>query len=158
MVRTSTWRFSSWGMKGFVDDLRNPCFPHDARRIKSEMASLFGEGVPVADLLRQEGSMLPSIRVDARALSPYFCSVPEALLATHRGLLVRLLCGTYICRESFPSDRLRMADFPRPCRLSVLWFEHFTWDSALHTSTIWRCRSVGAVNPCWYWGKLGCCG
>ena len=40
----------------------------------------------------------------------------EALLATHRGLLERLLCGpmlTYICRESFPNDRLRNGLLPK---------------------------------------------
>ena len=40
------------------------------------MASLFGEDIPVAELLRQEGSMLASGRVDARASGPYFCPVP----------------------------------------------------------------------------------
>eukprot|EP00439_Symbiodinium_sp_Y106_P026813 s1641_g3.t1 len=43
---------------------------------EAQMASLFGEDVPVAELLRQEGSMLASGRVDARASAPYFCPVP----------------------------------------------------------------------------------
>ena len=83
------------------------------------MASLFGEDIPVAELLRQEGSMLASGRVDARASGTYFCPVPgcsRTLLATHRGLLVRLLCRsmlTYICRGSFPSDRLRNGLLPK---------------------------------------------
>ena len=44
--------------------------------VEAQMASLFGEDVPVAELLRQEGSMLASGRVDARASGPYFCPVP----------------------------------------------------------------------------------
>ena len=43
--------------------------------VEAQMASLFGEDVPVAELLRQEGSMLASGRVDARASGPYFCPV-----------------------------------------------------------------------------------
>ena len=52
--------------------------------VEAQMASLFEEDVPVAELLRQEGSMLACGRVDARASGPYFCPVPGCSRSTAR--------------------------------------------------------------------------
>ena len=43
--------------------------------VEAQIASLFGEDVPIAELLRQEGAKPASGRVDTRALGPYFCPV-----------------------------------------------------------------------------------
>ena len=84
------------------------------------MASLYGEDVPIAELFRQEGSMLASGHVDARASGPYFCPVPGCSRSAARDTsgfastsTLRAHVDLHMSGGSFPSDRLRNGLLPK---------------------------------------------
>ena len=88
--------------------------------VEAQMASLYGEDVPIAELFRQEGSMLASGHVDARASGPYFCPVPGCSRSAARDTsgfastsTLRAHVDLHMSGGSFPSDRLRNGLFPK---------------------------------------------
>ena len=114
--------------------------------VEAQMASLFGEDVPVAELLRQEGSMLASGRVDARASGPYFCPVPGCSRSAARDTSGFASTATLRARVDLhmswelserPSDEWLTSQGLAACRCCGLSISH-----RIRDSTHPRCRDA----------------